>query len=159
MAEQKKYSHVVAIPKDKDEVFFHIEAFVTRDAELNQRKVGNEDRDVTNFGIAGDNIAKAINRAFGSEVIPVQESTFADVAVWGYDAPRASKIAKKGNRISVTGTLKIEEREGVKYLKVTAQGFNLLWSNPKNKADVQSAPEPVAAGAGAGAGAQDDLPF
>jgi len=162
MAEQqKKYSHVVGRKIDGGGAFLHVEGYVSgRDGEFKEVEVTingkKELRKVTNLGIACNNINKTLGRLLDEE-IPVNENgiTFIDVALWGYDAERLSKVAKQGNVLAITGLVQIREYEGKKRLTLTADGFKVQYFKPRDKTESTTAPEtgnPVSP-------SEDDLPF
>lgn len=155
MAEQKKYSHVVAIKKSEKDAFLHIEGFIGRDAELNERTVNGEQRFVANTAIASNNVMKPINYALG-EKLDLEDSTFIELAVWGRDAERFAKVAKKGNGLAVTGTVYVHEHEGKKRLRMNVDGFKVFYFKPGNN---DNAEQPKADAQPVAAGAKDDLPF
>lgn len=155
MAEQKKYSHVVAVKKSEKEAFVHIEGFVARDAETNERTVKGEQRNVSNTAIGSNNVIKALNYALG-ENFEDSDNTFIELAVWGRDAERFGKVAKKGNGLAVTGSVYVDEYEGKKRLRMNVDGFKVFYFKQGNNGNAE---QPKADAQPVAAGAQDDLPF
>ena len=109
---------------------------LTRDVEV--RYVGNENTPVTDIGIA---VNDRVKRS-GSWT---EETTFADVTIWGRSAEVARDYLAKGSPVLIEGRLKLEtwESDGQKRskLKILCQRMQLLGSpnGQENEAQVEHA--------------------
>lgn len=161
---EKKYSHVVALKKAEKEAFLHVEAYPTKDATFEEKEVRGELRKIANFKVVLDNADKKLSYATGIE-IPANEKgvNFLSVSLWGKTAERAMKVIKKGNFISLTGILKVTEKDGYQNLNFTAEDFSVIRFKDGGKdksTEKQPESETVPPETNTGLNVQDDdLPF
>lgn len=159
---EKKYSHVVALKKAEQEAFLHVEAFPTKDATIEEKEVRGERRKVANVRIVLDNADKKLSYATGVEITANENGVnFLNVSFWGKTAERAMQVVKKGNLISLTGVLKVTEKDGYQNLNFTAEDFSVIRFKDGGKGkSAEKQPETVPPETNTGLNVQDDdLPF
>lgn len=120
---EKKYTFTSMFKGNKEGTAVgYLEMWVTNELTLRD---GNG-KPVVGFAGATNNTHKELSYVTGVE-LPTGETTFIDVSAWEALAERIQKAkVRKGCLIGIGGVLKVEEYEGKKRLRLTANNFKVL---------------------------------